>query len=318
MRNDANRTDRPASGPVGARPAAARHGRPPPPPSATTNASTSPASSANGPTNAKPPNGSSWGFRVCIGRLKSWISRRNRTAPSFPRRRECIVEWSIATAARDSDTSQHKQTEGTLMQRRSLLRRHLSEAWRETICHQYRSGLINSERGLQVYFCSELLKRFDDAKNVKRRIFVEPHVAATDGELGRSGKSSWYPDVVICDSQKIIGVVELKYLPRSRPKWRKDIHTLQFIASHPGGLAIANDRFLGEASVRNYPLVPNAVLCWASVYRERKLDLRSEISDPLRERFLQLHALTQDGEPPRIVIDQREQYCYPGGRMAGA
>lgn len=81
------------------------------------------------------------------------------------------------------------------MNRRSLLREQLIEAWWTTIEHQYRGQLINSERGLQVYFCAALLGAFE-RKGLKRRLFVEPRLAA-DAERR-------YPDVVICNTRSII------------------------------------------------------------------------------------------------------------------
>jgi hypothetical protein len=57
-----------------------------------------------------------------------------------------------------------------------------------------------------VHFVHQLLAQFDDAK-VKRQVFVEP--CFTD-----SARQRHSPDLVICHSRSIIGVVELKYLPK--------------------------------------------------------------------------------------------------------
>ena len=105
---------------------------------------------------------------------------------------------------------------------RNLLRTQLAKAWQKTIKSQYQKQLINSERGLQkIYFCSALLDIFRNnplTKN-KRRIFVEPRLSI--------GNDIRYPDLVICNNNRIIGVVELKYLPRAKkPSYDKDRGTL--------------------------------------------------------------------------------------------
>ena len=140
---------------------------------------------------------------------------------------------------------------------RQLLRSQLEKAWKKTIKNQYREQLINSERGLQVYFCNALLRSFKRAK-LNRRVFVEPCIS-TGQELG-----PLYPDVVICNSQEIIGVIELKYLPRTQPKYEKDLNTLKYVASKGRRLTITNNRFLGKTyGKKTYDVASDAVLCWA-------------------------------------------------------
>jgi hypothetical protein len=96
--------------------------------------------------------------------------------------------------------------------RRRLLRAHLAAAWRQTIEQPYREQLINSERGLQVFFCSALMEAFKE-DGVRRRLFVEPRLSVGARETRR------YPDIVICNQRSVIGVVELKYLPKGRPRY---------------------------------------------------------------------------------------------------
>jgi hypothetical protein len=178
------------------------------------------------------------------------------------------------------------------MQQRNLLRKQLSEAWRKTIEVQYQGQRINSEHGLQVYFCAALLGIFQKA-NIRRRIFIEPAIS----------KNQLYPDIIICNTKQIIGVVELKYQPRGRQNYKKDIDTLEFVVTHPNELFISNDRFLGKVvDSRSYPLAKNAVLCWGGVYTGKVVDLSSKVSINLIPRFLQLHAVTAHNEHPVISI----------------
>lgn len=186
---------------------------------------------------------------------------------------------------------------------RKSLRTQLTRAWRETIVNQYQKQLINSERGLQVYFCSALLEIFrsDDLienKRRKRRIFVEPRLSI-EKERGIR-----YPDIVICNNNRIIGVVELKYLPRGLLNFekhvKKDIKTLEWIAEHQENIIISNDRFLGPSDgIRPYSLAEGAVLCWGGVYRGNKEKDISEHTN-LNNRFLGLHAVTSKQLAPII------------------
>jgi len=179
----------------------------------------------------------------------------------------------------------------SFMQPRNLLRTQLLKAWKNTIDNQYQEQLINSERGLQVYFCSALIEAFN---GVPRRIFVEPRLSI--------GPDIRYPDLVICSNNRIIGVVELKYLPRAKkPSYDKDLDTLQKLAEHSKDISLSNDRYLGIEKKKKYSLANDAVLCWAGVYQAPLTPLKN-LSDELQigERFLALHALTASGEKPEV------------------
>ena len=183
------------------------------------------------------------------------------------------------------------------MQRRTLLRAQLSRAWQSMVETRYQSQLINSEGGLQVYFCHALLEAFEH-DGVKRRLFIEPKLGSSNDVAYR------YPDVVICNSRSVIGIVELKYLPRGRPSFAKDLATLAYAAEAKDDLRLSNDRYLGVAGdSRRYPLAKDAVLCWGGIYSGQLIDLRSSIKAPaLLDRFLQLNARTQDEQHPSVVV----------------
>lgn len=181
------------------------------------------------------------------------------------------------------------------MLNRSLLRKQLIKAWQNTVEKHYKKQNINSERGLQVHFCDELKKIFDvDQRMKRRRLFIEPNLRTNTSE-------SRFPDIVICDSKKVIGVIELKYAPRARPDFTKDIETLEFAALNVAELAIQNERFLGvHKDTKSYPLANDAVLCWAGIYKGMREDLTSRISKSVQEHFLQMDALTIDGADPIV------------------
>lgn len=181
---------------------------------------------------------------------------------------------------------------------RLLLRSQIKKAWNIAINKRYKAQLINSERGLQLYFCEALLRMFEDDK-VNRRLFIEPCLQLSDGIGCR------YPDVVVCNTKRIIGIIEFKYTPRIRANLiaKKDIGTLEFAAREASQLTLSNDRYLGpQARKKSYPLADDAVLCWAGVYKGDVLDLRGAINKQVLPHFLQLNALTSAEEPPNVVF----------------
>jgi len=158
------------------------------------------------------------------------------------------------------------------MSRRPILHRQLYGAWRETIGQHYQAQRIHSERGLQVFLCAALLSAFEIA-GLSRRLFVEPRLTTANGSTGP------LPDVVISDSRNIIGIVELKYLPRSGAKTEKDLKTLEWVAAHRGDILIRNDRYLGIVQPeRAYGLSRDAVLYWAGVHRGLDGDVSSRVA----------------------------------------
>lgn len=206
------------------------------------------------------------------------------------------------------------------MSLRAMLRNQVIAAWKNTINGPYCDQLINSERGLQVYFCAALLRMFEtDGVHERRRLFIEPRLSASEGSAKRV-----YPDVVICNTRQVIGIIELKYAPRAAPDSTKDLNSFVFGVLEREHLTISNDRYRGASknpSAKLYPLAEDCLLCWAGVYNQQEpLDLRQkllsdsdlgnqELNEARRKdivkRFLQLDALTLDGEHPDIHIDMR-------------
>lgn len=189
---------------------------------------------------------------------------------------------------------------------RPHLLRHLKSAWMQAIRGPYQQRAINSERGLQVHFCAALLAAFADFDH-HRSILVEPHL-----RLAGTGQSI-FPDVVICSSRSIIGVIELKYQPRVIPSTSKDIRTLQALAAHEGSLTLSNERFRGPSTHPPvYSLSPTAVLCWAGVYcRREALDLRPLVENSLLDRLLQLHAVTSTECVPVLLCGKQSGSLRP-------
>ena len=178
------------------------------------------------------------------------------------------------------------------MARRGPLRQHLKTAWKQTINGPYNEMLINSERGLQVHFCVNLLTLLSEHE---RRLFIEPTIVFPDG-VRRC------PDLVICNSQRIIGVVEFKYTPRKLPSYTKDFATLVKLAeSVEGDVVISNERYRGPQKPKHYHVADDAVLCWAAIHSNGNFHPTLPRSERLGERYLELRATTTSKDDAEVL-----------------
>lgn len=175
------------------------------------------------------------------------------------------------------------------MAHRKKLREYLKMAWSEALA-AYASRLINSERGLQVHFCAALLQCVGNNRQTK--LFIEPKVKFGD---------KWvHPDVVICNRDRIVAVVELKFAPRGRPSADKDIATLMKFHRASGKTRLLNERYLGPTTTKEYPVASDAILGWAAIYRGPAIDLPPKNTASIGNKFLLLQALTASNKNPEI------------------
>ncbi len=185
-----------------------------------------------------------------------------------------------------------------IMTTRNPLKQQLANAWTTTIRTHYDQQQINSEHGLQVYYCAALLKEFGDDQN--RRLFVEPRI-----EIRRK---TYFPDVVICNACQIIGLVELKYAPRANASQinagiKKDMATLFAVSANSHDIVLRNDRHFGPpVDDSPYQLAEDAILCWAGVYNGRRLDENILRPPQPSHGLLQMDALTAGDRPATICI----------------
>lgn len=105
-----------------------------------------------------------------------------------------------------------------------------------------------------------------------------------------------FPDIVVCNSREVIAIIELKYLPRVKPRYQKDISTLELIACHRSAIRISNERYRGrDADDQEYSLSKEILFVWAgihAVHQSQPEHLFSEGHDNLTGCYLQLHAAT--------------------------
>lgn len=180
------------------------------------------------------------------------------------------------------------------MRRRSLLRKQIALAGARVITTDYVKQRVNSERSLQASMWANLNKLLP---STTRRMFIEPPLSA------RSPSSAVrYPDIVICNTRSVIGIIELKYQPRVRPSWSKDVATFQWIGSNLKQLSICNRRFRGvEFDAKTYPVADDALFVWAGIHAPCDDDLHVSIGDRLAGQPLVLHAVTGRDKKPEIV-----------------
>lgn len=228
------------------------------------------------------------------------------------------------------------QTERRSRLKRPTLRKVISNAWETCLDVDYPERVINGERALQACFYHRLVLALENlGKYPKRTIFVEPQLGF-DNVTFPSGREVvaktpqrrkiYFPDLVVCDSTKVIAVIELKFLPKiilfhSNPQElnkgvKKDIRTFSEIAhnlmteSHQQtmvGMNVLNERYLGvRAKEKTYQISPDCLMIWAGVHKkpaDTQLSTQPLIfqSSAVFEKmnWLEIHSLTADGEHPK-------------------
>ena len=159
------------------------------------------------------------------------------------------------------------------MNRRALLRKHFLDAWKSCINEDYRQQRINSERSLQASLWSRLNSKLPP-KN--RRMFIEPclQIKANKESVKK------HPDLVICNTntREVICIVELKYQPRVKPDWKKDIDTFKWIIVNRDKLFVSNTRFRGlETDNKTYQLSKDILFVWAGIHTEFGIKLKEKL-----------------------------------------
>jgi hypothetical protein len=134
-----------------------------------------------------------------------------------------------------------------------------------------------------------------------RRLFIEPTLSIN---IDEGGRKIILPDIVVCNSKEVISVIELKYLPRGHPKYKKDINNLALIADNRDQILIANERFRGsEKDSTQYSLSKHILFVWAGVHTKEKSEpciLYSSAHKSLDGCYLQLHAVTGVNSTPDV------------------
>ena len=209
------------------------------------------------------------------------------------------------------------------MKQRNVLKQQLTESWKQCLELDYPKGIINGERALQACLYHRLISRFvDDQMEDRRSVFIEPCIKFHAEGVQRM------PDMVICDTKRVIAIVELKFHPRVRLNAartgelrtgaQKDLQTLVRIArdvaaedakvvSDSPRITVTNERYLGKGSGgKAFALAPNMLFVWAGIYR-RGDESPSRLAHGLEQsglsihgRVFELHARTQSGQQPDL------------------
>lgn len=182
------------------------------------------------------------------------------------------------------------------MSRRRILRAQIQTAWHEAIQNDYCTQRINSERSLQASLWSKLNTILPPAT---RRMFIEPAMRIKVN--GGRERQARFPDIVICNTKEVVGIIEIKFQPRSLPGWKKDLATFDWIVLHSEQIVISNSRFVGiAADEREYPLSNDVLYVWAGVHRVWSSWLSQHVDPDRRPMFLELHAETSSNKAPQI------------------
>jgi len=188
-----------------------------------------------------------------------------------------------------------------IMNRRWLLESQIAQAWHDCISKDYSIQRINSERSLQASFWS----RLNALLSKNRRMFIEPCMTIkTNGHVRKI-----FPDLVICNTREVIGIVELKYMPRATPNYKKDINSLSIIAKHREHITISNERYRGQAVDKKiYTLSKSILFVWAGVHTGINSTIPKQIDElpysaghkELEGCFIEPHAETNKNSGPKI------------------
>lgn len=186
------------------------------------------------------------------------------------------------------------------MSNRGLLRSQVKQAWCDVIREAYAEQVINSERALQVHLGARLLDAFW-ARSVNRRLFVEPNIRTG------TGGARLHPDLLVCNTRQVIGVIEIKYQPHRRPQYAKDFQSLESVAWEAEDLEITNRRYRGPRSGRqSYSLASDALFVWAGVYRAPCVRIpEGGVPSHLKKRLMVLHAVCHLDTSPTIYLGTR-------------
>ena len=130
-------------------------------------------------------------------------------------------------------------------------------------------------------------------------MFIEPGLTIYTGKETKRV----YPDIAICNTKEVI---ELKYQPRAKPKYKKDISNLDLLSKHRESLVLSNRGFRGEvADVKVYPFSSNMLFVWAGIHGKIGPQVRAKFSKGfvhLKKGYVELHAETSHEGPPTIYV----------------
>ncbi len=183
------------------------------------------------------------------------------------------------------------------MVKRSEVGHCLADAWLNVVKTEYCAGHINSERSLQGHLFAELRHQMRGEPN--RQIFIEPRVDLKGEERVVR------PDIVICNSNEVICVVELKYAPRGKAATEKDMRSIGAIAADQT-IEISLERYLGPpVPSRTYKISSTTLFAWAGVHKGagQQSDVWTADDKFANHYFLELHALTKADAEPRLVCN---------------
>ncbi len=178
------------------------------------------------------------------------------------------------------------------MQTRKGIQAILRRAWIDCIHNDYVNRLINSERSLQASYWAAIKAYLP--KN--RQIYIEPSF-----KIDREGRKIT-PDLIITSREEVIAVIELKYLPKGKSKFQKDIYSLGSIARYRKKLTFKNNRYLGlDTTPKEYKFSDSVLFVWAGVYNRLVTRVGEDFSNGnryLKGCYMQLDAVTgKDSEP---------------------
>jgi hypothetical protein len=130
-------------------------------------------------------------------------------------------------------------------------------------------------------------------------MFIEPGITYSDKGVVRR----IFPDIVICNSREIVAVIELKFHPKVRPPFTKDLASLNNISKHRNSISLSNSRFNGiEFDPKTYTGSSQILFAWAGIHKGcyDEQDWAAWRYPHLKGCYVELHAETKRSSDPEI------------------
>ena len=132
-------------------------------------------------------------------------------------------------------------------------------------------------------------------------MFIEPAITYSEG----GAMKRIFPDIVICNTREIVAVIELKFHPKARPLFTKDLNSLNKMSKHRKSISLCNSRFNGiESDARKYVGSNQILFVWAGIHNgcyDEESWAAWHYPD-LKGCYLELHAETKKSCNPEVYF----------------
>jgi hypothetical protein len=121
----------------------------------------------------------------------------------------------------------------------------------------YEEGVVNSEGGLQAIVWHELRAQFSKHAREGFLLLVQPKLVLRDG-------TRRHPDIVVCNRDRVIGIIELKFAPKGNPRATRDHEKFRRLAACKN-LSVHRERWAGPQQLKSFPVAKDVLFVWGAI-----------------------------------------------------